>query len=300
MRNVLPAPAAAALAALARGNFRLLRRVIASGVAAVGWHLAGRCHVTGRQPASQRNAAAALAPVRRAGRATAVRQPAGAGWTTGTRAAGRSPWRFPKYRPRPRPAGSARCSSTRAGPAAAASAWPPAWRTGWRRRWPRGTTSSDSTRGASGPPGPALHCDPSFFAGARPDYIPASKAAEQVLVGRARAYAADCGRKYGWLLPHLTTQDTARDIDSIRAALGATPDQLLRLLLRHLHRPGVRDHVPEPGPPDGAGQHGRPHRGLVRGQHRPGLRVPGPAGRVLLLDRLARWHFRAAALPGRR
>ncbi len=67
---------------------------------------------------------------------------------------------------------------------------------------------------------PALHCDPAFFAGARPDYIPASKAAEQVLIGRARAYAADCERKYGWLLPHLTTRDTARDIDSIRAALG--------------------------------------------------------------------------------
>ncbi len=66
---------------------------------------------------------------------------------------------------------------------------------------------------------PALHCDPSFFAGARPDYIPATKAAEQVLIGRAKAYAGDCERRYGWLLPHLTTQDTARDIDSIRAAL---------------------------------------------------------------------------------
>jgi len=66
---------------------------------------------------------------------------------------------------------------------------------------------------------PALHCDPSFFAGARPDYIPATKAAEQVLIGRAKAYASDCERRYGWLLPHLTTQDTARDIDSIRAAL---------------------------------------------------------------------------------
>src|SRR5215469_8491348 len=28
---------------------------------------------------------------------------------------------------------------------------------------------------------PALHCDPSFFAGVRPDYIPASHAAERVL-----------------------------------------------------------------------------------------------------------------------
>jgi pimeloyl-ACP methyl ester carboxylesterase len=67
---------------------------------------------------------------------------------------------------------------------------------------------------------PALHCDPSFFAGARPDYIPDTKAAEQVLIGRAKAYASDCEKKYGWLLPYLTTADTARDLDSIRAALG--------------------------------------------------------------------------------
>jgi pimeloyl-ACP methyl ester carboxylesterase len=67
---------------------------------------------------------------------------------------------------------------------------------------------------------PALHCDPSFFAGVRPDYIPATKAAERVLIARARAYAGDCERKYGSLLKYLTTVDTARDIDSIRAALG--------------------------------------------------------------------------------
>jgi pimeloyl-ACP methyl ester carboxylesterase len=67
---------------------------------------------------------------------------------------------------------------------------------------------------------PAMHCDPSFFASARPNYIPATKAAEQVLIGRARAYAGDCEKKYGWLLPYMTTVDNARDIDSIRAALG--------------------------------------------------------------------------------
>ena len=67
---------------------------------------------------------------------------------------------------------------------------------------------------------PALRCDPSFFAGVRSDYIPASRAAEQVLIARARAYAADCERRFGWLLPFMTTQDAARDMDSIRAALG--------------------------------------------------------------------------------
>jgi len=67
---------------------------------------------------------------------------------------------------------------------------------------------------------PALHCDPGFFAGVRPDYIPANARAEQVLIGRAKLYAADCQRRYGWLLPFMTTADAARDMDSIRAALG--------------------------------------------------------------------------------
>jgi pimeloyl-ACP methyl ester carboxylesterase len=74
------------------------------------------------------------------------------------------------------------------------------------------------TRG-TGASVPALHCDPSFFAGARPDYIPASRAAEQVLIGRARTYAGDCQQQYGWLLPYMTSADLARDMNSIRLAL---------------------------------------------------------------------------------
>src|SRR6201996_8654431 len=68
---------------------------------------------------------------------------------------------------------------------------------------------------------PALTCDPSFFSGERPDYIPSTKAAEQTLIGRARSYAADCEKRFGWLLPYMTSIDVARDMDSIRAALGA-------------------------------------------------------------------------------
>jgi pimeloyl-ACP methyl ester carboxylesterase len=67
---------------------------------------------------------------------------------------------------------------------------------------------------------PALHCDPSFFQGVRPNYVPATARAEAGLEARARAYAADCERRYGWLLPYMTTQNIARDMDSIRAALG--------------------------------------------------------------------------------
>ena len=67
---------------------------------------------------------------------------------------------------------------------------------------------------------PALSCDPTFFTRPRPDYIPPNASAEQALVNRARSYAADCQHRYGWLLPYLTTADSARDMNSIRAALG--------------------------------------------------------------------------------
>ena len=67
---------------------------------------------------------------------------------------------------------------------------------------------------------PALTCDPSFFAGERPDYVPAGAAAERTLIHRAKSYAADCEKRYGWLLPYMTSVDAARDMNSIRAALG--------------------------------------------------------------------------------
>jgi pimeloyl-ACP methyl ester carboxylesterase len=67
---------------------------------------------------------------------------------------------------------------------------------------------------------PSLSCDPSFFSRARPDYIPTSASEEQANENRAKLYAADCEKKYGWLLPYMTTENIARDMDSIRAALG--------------------------------------------------------------------------------
>jgi len=69
---------------------------------------------------------------------------------------------------------------------------------------------------------PELSCDPDFFAGPYPNYIPANAAAEQVLINRAKTYAEDCEQKFGWLLPYMTTEDVARDLDSIRAAFGVS------------------------------------------------------------------------------
>jgi pimeloyl-ACP methyl ester carboxylesterase len=69
---------------------------------------------------------------------------------------------------------------------------------------------------------PALSCDPGFFSGPRPNYIPANAAAEQVLINRAKMYATGCEQRFGWLLPYMTTQDVARDMDAIRAAFGVS------------------------------------------------------------------------------
>jgi pimeloyl-ACP methyl ester carboxylesterase len=67
---------------------------------------------------------------------------------------------------------------------------------------------------------PSLSCDASFFSRARPDYIPTSAAEELQNENRAKMYAADCQKKYSWLLPYMTSENMARDMDSIRAALG--------------------------------------------------------------------------------
>jgi pimeloyl-ACP methyl ester carboxylesterase len=105
---------------------------------------------------------------------------------------------------------------------------------------------------------PALHCDPSFFARARPNYIPRNRAAENVLVSRARSYATDCEKRYGWLLPYMTTTDLAADMDSIRAALhqqkinyfgysyGTYLGQVYATLFPHRVRRMVLDSVVDP------------------------------------------------------
>jgi pimeloyl-ACP methyl ester carboxylesterase len=69
---------------------------------------------------------------------------------------------------------------------------------------------------------PALSCDPGFFSGLQPNFIPANAAAERVLINRAKTYAHDCEQKFGWLLPYMTTRAVARDMDSIRAAFGVS------------------------------------------------------------------------------
>jgi pimeloyl-ACP methyl ester carboxylesterase len=68
---------------------------------------------------------------------------------------------------------------------------------------------------------PALECKPGFFDPIRPDSVPHSRAEEQANVQRAKNFAQACGEKYGDLLNEINTPNAARDMDAIRAALGA-------------------------------------------------------------------------------
>nr|WP_202544163.1 alpha/beta hydrolase [Streptomyces sp. SID8382] len=68
----------------------------------------------------------------------------------------------------------------------------------------------------------AISCvDPQEFVKApKLDPVPDSEADKRVQRKLAREYAEGCAERSGWMLPHMTTPNTARDIDVIRAALG--------------------------------------------------------------------------------
>ena len=56
--------------------------------------------------------------------------------------------------------------------------------------------------------------------------------------------AQRCGEVMGELLSHISTADTARDLDAPAGPLGRGADHLRRPLLRHHARPDLRQHVP--------------------------------------------------------
>jgi pimeloyl-ACP methyl ester carboxylesterase len=67
---------------------------------------------------------------------------------------------------------------------------------------------------------PRLVCGSTYDAPVRPDYVPANFAEEKAWLNRARDFAQKCGKAFGGLLPYMRTEDSARDLDSIRKALG--------------------------------------------------------------------------------
>ncbi|MGZ4249955.1 MAG: alpha/beta fold hydrolase [Solirubrobacteraceae bacterium] len=78
---------------------------------------------------------------------------------------------------------------------------------------PRGVGSSQ----------PSLSCDPNYFAGPRPNYVPTSRSLLNFWESTSDRYGRNCARasaaQYA-LLQHDTTIDTAKDMDSIRQAIG--------------------------------------------------------------------------------
>ncbi|MFE7765278.1 alpha/beta hydrolase [Streptomyces sp. NPDC057438] len=68
---------------------------------------------------------------------------------------------------------------------------------------------------------PALNCRPGHFAAVRPDSVPSTPKAERANLARAKAFAKACAKKYADVLPYIDTVSAAKDLDAIRAALGA-------------------------------------------------------------------------------
>jgi pimeloyl-ACP methyl ester carboxylesterase len=68
---------------------------------------------------------------------------------------------------------------------------------------------------------PALSCLGDYHGPNRPDYVPTTPAIEQAWLDRSKEYAQACRENGGDLLDHMSTVDTARDMESIRTALGA-------------------------------------------------------------------------------
>lgn len=67
---------------------------------------------------------------------------------------------------------------------------------------------------------PALSCDPTISSYDQPAFVPTSKAALSTWIKRSEDYAADCGKTHNELLDHVTTADSAMDLDTLRKALG--------------------------------------------------------------------------------
>ncbi|MEV5407868.1 alpha/beta hydrolase [Thermopolyspora sp. NPDC052614] len=66
---------------------------------------------------------------------------------------------------------------------------------------------------------PRLQCSPAIDK-VLPDAVPANARQERFWLNLAKRTARTCEKRFGWMLPHMRTEDSARDMDYIRAALG--------------------------------------------------------------------------------
>ncbi|MCZ4498948.1 MAG: alpha/beta hydrolase [Marmoricola sp.] len=83
---------------------------------------------------------------------------------------------------------------------------------------------------------PALHCDASYFGADRPSFVPTSQALMHYWLKKTKGYAAACGRSSAKaLLPHMTTRDTAKDMELLRRAYQAAAPAARRATLADLN-----------------------------------------------------------------
>jgi pimeloyl-ACP methyl ester carboxylesterase len=68
---------------------------------------------------------------------------------------------------------------------------------------------------------PRVSCRKDYANGPRPAYTPATAANVKQWLARSAAYASACGKRNGDLLAHMTTRDSANDMEYLRRALGA-------------------------------------------------------------------------------
>lgn len=68
---------------------------------------------------------------------------------------------------------------------------------------------------------PSISCIPGYFHKNRPPYVPTTDELETTWLDRSARYADACEASAAALLPNMTTIDAARDMESIRVALGA-------------------------------------------------------------------------------
>jgi pimeloyl-ACP methyl ester carboxylesterase len=69
---------------------------------------------------------------------------------------------------------------------------------------------------------PTMQCEPGYFDAPRRSYTPSTPSLLHYWLSRTKRYAAACARKYPALLNHITTIDSAKDMDSIHRALGVS------------------------------------------------------------------------------
>jgi pimeloyl-ACP methyl ester carboxylesterase len=67
---------------------------------------------------------------------------------------------------------------------------------------------------------PAIRCQSSYFTAPRRSYVPKTASLLNYWLARSKSYADACEQKYPDLLNNMTTIDSAKDMDSIRTALG--------------------------------------------------------------------------------